>query len=294
MNDVPPLLGIVIEPKIPGDRDRLACALRKLVAEDPSLHVVAEAGSHRAIIQGTGELKLQTKIDLLRHVHKIDVSAGAPQVLYRETITRAATVDYTHKRQMGGTGQYARIRIIAEPMPRGAGFTFENKIAGDSVLKAFVPAIEKGLESALAAGVLAGFMVVDLKVTLVDGASHDVDSSALAFEIAARAALREALMKAGPVLLEPIMRLEVTTPADDVASVIGDLNFRRAHIESQDVRDDTTVIRALVPLATMLGYVNALRSLAGGRAIFARWFSHYAPVPPDDDGPLRPAIGMRA
>jgi elongation factor G len=200
-------------------------------------------------------------------------------VAYREKITRAATVDYTHKKQTGGSGQFAQVKIVAEPAPPASGFAFENKIVGGAVPKEYIPGVEKGLESVLGAGVLAGFPVVDLKVTLIDGRYHDVDSSALAFEIAARAALREALHKGGPVLLEPIMKVEVVTPEDYTGSVIGDLNSRRGQIQGQDMRGNANVINAMVPLANMFGYVNTLRSMSQGRATFTMQFDHYAEVP---------------
>jgi elongation factor G len=200
-------------------------------------------------------------------------------VAYREKITRPATVDYTHKKQTGGHGQFARIKIIAEPAVLGTGFAFENDVVGGAVPKEFVPAVEKGLEAMLGSGVLAGFPVVDLKVSLVDGASHDVDSSAMAFEICARAALREALQKGAPALLEPIMKVEVVTPEDYTGSVIGDLNSRRGQIQGQDMRGNANVISAMVPLANMFSYVNNLRSMSQGRATFTMQFDHYAEVP---------------
>jgi elongation factor G len=226
-----------------------------------------------------GELHLDIKVDILKRTYKVDANIGAPQVAYREKITRVTTVDHTHKKQTGGSGQFARVKIVAEPLPPGSGFEFENKVFGGAVPKEFVPGVEKGLESVLGSGVLAGFPVVDLKVSLVDGASHDVDSSALAFEIAARAALREALQKGGPVLLEPIMKVEVVTPEDYTGSVIGDLNSRRGQIQGQDMRGNANVINAMVPLANMFGYVNTLRSMSQGRATFTMQFDHYEQVP---------------
>ncbi|HEX8809160.1 MAG TPA: elongation factor G, partial [Xanthobacteraceae bacterium] len=210
---------------------------------------------------------------------KVDANIGAPQVAYREKLTRKTEIDYTHKKQTGGHGQFARIKIIAEPGAPGTGFEFENDVVGGAVPKEFVPAVEKGLEAQLTSGVLAGFPVVDLKARLVDGASHDVDSSAMAFEIAARAAMREALQKGGPVLLEPIMKVEVVTPEDYTGSVIGDLNSRRGQIQGQDMRGNANVISAMVPLANMFSYVNNLRSMSQGRATFTMQFDHYAEVP---------------
>jgi elongation factor G len=274
-----PVIEIAIEPKSKADQEKLGVALAKLAAEDPSFRVSTDPESGQTILKGMGELHLDIKVDVLKRTYKVDANIGAPQVAYRETITRAATVDYTHKKQTGGAGQFARIKIIAEPLPPAAGFVFENNVVGGAVPKEFVPGVEKGLESVLGSGVLAGFPVVDLKVTLVDGAYHEVDSSALAFEIAARAALREALQKGGSVLLEPIMKVEVVTPEDYTGSVIGDLNSRRGHIQGQDMRGNANVINAMVPLANMFGYVNTLRSMSQGRATFTMQFDHYEQVP---------------
>jgi elongation factor G len=226
-----------------------------------------------------GELHLDIKVDILKRTYKVDANIGAPQVAYREKITRAVTKDYTHKKQTGGSGQYAKVKFVVEPLPPGSGFEFENKIVGGAVPKEYIPGVEKGLESVLGAGVLASFPVVDLKVTLVDGGYHDVDSSALAFEIASRAALREALQEGRSVLLEPIMKVEVVTPEDYTGSVIGDLNSRRGQIQGQDMRGNANVINAMVPLANMFGYVNNLRSMSQGRATFTMQFDHYAEVP---------------
>jgi elongation factor G len=249
------------------------------VAEDPSFRVTTDQESGQTIIKGMGELHLDIKVDILKRTYKVDANIGAPQVAYREKISRPATVDYTHKKQTGGHGQFARIKIIAEPAAPGTGFEFENEVVGGAVPKEFVPAVEKGLEAQLTSGVLAGFPVVDLKARLIDGASHDVDSSAMAFEIAARAAMREALQKGGPVLLEPIMKVEVVTPEDYTGSVIGDLNSRRGQIQGQDMRGNANVISAMVPLANMFSYVNNLRSMSQGRATFTMQFDHYAEVP---------------
>jgi elongation factor G len=274
-----PVIEIAIEPKSKADQEKLGVALAKLAAEDPSFRVSTDQESGQTILKGMGELHLDIKVDILKRTYKVDANIGAPQVAYREKITRVTTVDHTHKKQTGGSGQFARIKIVAEPMQPGSGFEFENKVVGGSVPKEFVPGVEKGLESVLGSGVLAGFPVVDLKVTLVDGASHEVDSSALAFEIAARAALREALQKGASVLLEPIMKVEVVTPEDYTGSVIGDLNSRRGHIQGQDMRGNANVINAMVPLANMFGYVNTLRSMSQGRATFTMQFDHYEQVP---------------
>jgi len=276
-----PVIEIAIEPKSKADQEKLGVALAKLVAEDPSFRVHTDQESGQTIIKGMGELHLDIKVDILKRTYKVDANIGAPQVAYREKITRAATVDHTHKKQTGGSGQYARVKIVAEPLPAGSvpGFEFENEVVGGTVPKEYIPGVEKGLESVLGSGVLAGFPVVDLKVTLIDGAYHDVDSSALAFEICSRAALREALQKGGPVLLEPVMKVEVVTPEDYTGSVIGDLNSRRGQIQGQDMRGNANVIAAMVPLANMFSYVNNLRSMSQGRATFTMQFDHYAEVP---------------
>jgi elongation factor G len=274
-----PVIEIAIEPKSKADQEKLGVALAKLVAEDPSFRVNTDPESGQTIIKGMGELHLDIKVDILRRTYKVDANIGAPQVAYRERITRPVTVDYTHKKQTGGSGQFARVKILAKPLLPGTGFVFENEVVGGSVPKEFVPGVEKGLESVLGSGVLAGFPVVDLKVSLIDGAYHEVDSSALAFEIAARMALRDALLKGGSALLEPIMKVEVVTPEDYTGSVIGDLNSRRGHIQGQDMRGNANVINAMVPLANMFSYVNNLRSMSQGRATFTMQFDHYEQVP---------------
>jgi len=274
-----PVIEIAIEPKSKADQEKLGVALAKLAAEDPSFRVSTDQESGQTILKGMGELHLDIKVDILKRTYKVDANIGAPQVAYREKITRVTTVDHTHKKQTGGSGQFARVKIVAEPQPPASGFMFENKVVGGAVPKEFVPGVEKGLRSVLGSGVLAGFPVVDLKVSLVDGASHEVDSSALAFEIAARAALREALQKGASVLLEPIMKVEVVTPEDYTGSVIGDLNSRRGQIQGQDMRGNANVINAMVPLANMFGYVNTLRSMSQGRATFTMQFDHYEQVP---------------
>jgi len=274
-----PVIEIAIEPKSKADQEKLGVALSKLAAEDPSFRVSTDPESGQTILKGMGELHLDIKVDILKRTYKVEANIGAPQVAYRERITRAVTVDYTHKKQTGGHGQYAKIKIVAEPAPPGAGFEFENEVVGGAVPKEFVPAVEKGLEAMLGSGVLAGFPVVDLKVRLIDGDSHDVDSSSMAFEICARAAMREALQKGAPALLEPIMKVEVVTPEEYTGSVIGDLNSRRGHIQGQDMRGNANVINAMVPLANMFGYVNQLRSMSQGRATFTMQFDHYEQVP---------------
>jgi elongation factor G len=274
-----PVIEIAIEPKSKADQEKLGTALAKLVAEDPSFRVHTDPESGQTIIRGMGELHLDIKVDILKRTYKVEANIGAPQVAYRERITRPVTIDYQHKKQTGGTGQFAQVKIIAEPLPPGSGFLFENEIVGGAVPKEYIPGVEKGLESVLGSGVLASFPVVDLKVTLIDGRYHDVDSSALAFEIAARGALREALQKGGSVLLEPIMKVEVVTPEDYTGSVIGDLNARRGQIQGQDTRGNANVITAMVPLANMFSYVNNLRSMSQGRATFTMQFDHYEQVP---------------
>jgi len=274
-----PVIEIAIEPKSKADQEKLGVALAKLVAEDPSFRVTTDQESGQTILKGMGELHLEIKVDILKRSYKVDANIGAPQVAYREKITKQITVDYTHKKQTGGSGQFARVKIVAEPLPPAGGFVFENEVVGGTVPKEYIPGVEKGLESVLGSGVLAGFPVVDLKVTLIDGAYHDVDSSALAFEICARAALREALQKGSPVLLEPIMKVEVVTPEDYTGSVIGDLNSRRGQIQGQDMRGNANVINAMVPLANMFGYVSNLRSMSQGRATFTMQFDHYEQVP---------------
>jgi elongation factor G len=274
-----PVIEIAIEPKSKADQEKLGVALAKLVAEDPSFRVTTDQESGQTILKGMGELHLDIKVDILKRSYKVDANIGAPQVAYREKITKPVTVDYTHKKQTGGAGQFARVKIIAQPLPPAGGFVFENQVVGGTVPKEYIPGVEKGLESVLGSGVLAGFPVVDLKVALIDGAYHDVDSSALAFEICARAALREALQKGSPVLLEPIMKVEVVTPEDYTGSVIGDLNSRRGQIQGQDMRGNANVINAMVPLANMFGYVSNLRSMSQGRATFTMQFDHYEQVP---------------
>jgi elongation factor G len=274
-----PVITIAIEPKSKADQEKLGLALAKLAAEDPSFRVSTDQESGQTILKGMGELHLDIKVDILKRTYKVDANIGAPQVAYRETITRKAEIDHTHKKQTGGTGQFARVKIVVQPNEAGAGFSFDSKIVGGSVPKEYVPGVEKGLNSVIGSGVLAGFPVVDIKVELIDGAYHEVDSSALAFEICSRAALREALQKGGSVLLEPIMKVEVVTPEDYTGSVIGDLNSRRGQIQGQDMRGNAVVVNAMVPLANMFGYVNNLRSMSQGRATYTMQFDHYEQVP---------------
>jgi elongation factor G len=274
-----PVIEIAIEPKSKADQEKLGIALSKLAAEDPSFRVSTDSESGQTILKGMGELHLDIKVDILRRTYKVDANIGAPQVAYRETVTRKATIDYTHKKQTGGTGQFARVKLEIEPGEPGSGFVFESKIIGGAVPKEYIPGVEKGLKSVLESGVLAGFPVIDLKIVLIDGAFHEVDSSALAFEIASRAALREGLQKAGPKLLEPIMKVEVVSPEEYLGGIIGDLTSRRGQVQGQEMRGNATVLNAIVPLANMFGYINTLRSMSQGRAQYTMQFAHYAQVP---------------
>jgi elongation factor G len=275
-----PVIEMAVEPKTKADQEKMAIALGKLAAEDPSFRVNTDQESGQTIIKGMGELHLDIKVDILRRTHKVDVNVGAPQVAYRETIkTAVMNHDYTHKKQTGGTGQFARVKFNVLPNEKGAGFAFESKIIGGTVPKEYIPGVEKGLNSVMTSGPLAGFPMVDMKVELIDGAYHEVDSSAIAFEIASRMGFREAIAKGNPALLEPVMKVEVVTPEEFTGSVIGDLNSRRGQIQGQDMRGNANVVNAFVPLANMFGYVNTLRSFSQGRASFTMQFSHYDEVP---------------
>ncbi len=274
-----PVIEVAVEPKTKADQEKMGVALSRLATEDPSFRVATDAESGQTVIAGMGELHLEIIVDRMKREFKVEANVGAPQVAYRETITRASQVDYTHKKQTGGSGQFARIKLEFQPGERGAGFVFENKVVGGSVPKEYVPGVEKGLKSAIQTGVLAGFPMVDMTIRLVDGAYHDVDSSVMAFEIASRAAFREGAAKAGPALLEPVMAVEVVTPEEYMGDIIGDLNSRRGQIAGMEPRANAQVINAMVPLATMFGYVNTLRSLSQGRATFTMTFDHYEPVP---------------
>jgi elongation factor G len=274
-----PVIEVAVEPKSQADQEKMGVALARLAQEDPSFRVSVDHESGQTIIKGMGELHLEIIVDRMKREYKVEANVGAPQVAYRETITLTAEVDHTHKKQTGGTGQFARVKLAFTPLPRGGGFVFENKIVGGAVPREFVPGVQKGLELSKEAGVIAGFPTIDVKVELVDGAFHDVDSSVLAFEIATRAAFREGMAKAGPVLLEPIMKVEVVTPEDYMGDVIGNLNSRRGQITGMDQRGNARIVSAMVPLATMFGYVNNLRSLSQGRAQYTMQFDHYEPVP---------------
>jgi elongation factor G len=274
-----PVIEVAVEPRSKADQEKMGLALNRLAQEDPSFRVGTDQESGQTVIKGMGELHLEILVDRMKREFKVEANVGAPQVAYRETITRTAEVDYTHKKQTGGSGQFARIKLIFEPAPKGEGFKFESKIVGGSVPKEYIPGVEKGLNSSMGSGVIAGFPMTDVKVSLIDGAYHEVDSSVLAFEIAARSAFKEGAAKAGPQLLEPMMRVEVVTPEDYMGDIIGDLNSRRGQITGMEPRGNAQVVNAMVPLATMFGYVNTLRSLSQGRAQFTMHFDHYEPVP---------------
>ena len=274
-----PVIEIAVEPKTKADQEKMGQALGRLAAEDPSFRVSSDLESGQTIIKGMGELHLEILVDRMKREFKVDASVGQPQVAYRETIKIPSTVDYIHKKQTGGAGQFARIKVNFEPLPSGAGFEFKNSVVGGSVPKEFIPGVEKGFRSAMESGPLSGFPVIDLKAELYDGDSHDVDSSVMAFEIASRAAFREGILKAKPALLEPVMRVEVVTPEEYMGDIIGDLNSRRGDVTSMDQQGNARVVGAMVPLANMFGYVNTLRSQSQGRAQFTMHFDHYSEIP---------------
>tara|TARA_X000000950_G_scaffold76449_3_gene95749 strand:+ start:4785 stop:6875 length:2091 start_codon:yes stop_codon:yes gene_type:complete len=272
-----PVIEIAVEPNSKNDQEKMSAGLARLAAEDPSFRVTTDMESGQTIMKGMGELHLDILIDRLKREFKVEANIGAPQVAYRETISKEVEIDYTHKKQSGGSGQFARVKMIFRPIEEG--FTFENKVVGGSVPREYVPGVEKGLNSAKDTGVIAGFPVIDFGVELIDGASHDVDSSVLAFEIAARAAFREAMQKAAPRLLEPVMKVEIITPEEYMGDIIGDLNSRRGNVGGMDQRGNARVVSAMVPLANMFGYVNTLRSMSQGRAQYSMQFDHYEQVP---------------
>jgi len=274
-----PVIQIAIEPKTKNDQEKMGLALNRLAAEDPSFRVKTDEESGQTIIAGMGELHLDILVDRMRREFKVEANVGAPQVAYRETISRKHEQDYTHKKQTGGTGQFARVKIIFEPNTESEEFSFDSKIVGGAVPKEYIPGVEKGLLSVMGSGPFAGFPMIGVKATLVDGAFHDVDSSVLAFEIASRACFKEAAPKLGVQLLEPIMKVEVVTPEDYVGNVIGDLNSRRGQIQGQETRGVAVVVNAMVPLANMFKYVDNLRSMSQGRAQYTMQFDHYEPVP---------------
>ncbi len=274
-----PVIEIAIEPKTKNDQEKMSQGLQRLAAEDPSFRVETDMESGQTIMKGMGELHLDILVDRLKREFKVEANIGAPQVAYRETISREAEIDYTHKKQSGGSGQFARVKLVISPTEPGEGYSFESKIVGGSVPKEYIPGVEKGIQSVMDSGPLAGFPVIDFKVALTDGAFHDVDSSVLAFEIAARAAMRDGLKKAGAKLLEPIMKVEVVTPEEYTGGIIGDLTSRRGQVQGQDTRGNAIAIAAMVPLANMFGYINTLRSMSSGRANFTMQFDHYDAVP---------------
>jgi elongation factor G len=274
-----PVIEVAVEPKTKGDQEKMGVALNRLAQEDPSFRVTSDYESGQTIIKGMGELHLDILVDRMKREFKVEANVGAPQVAYRETITKLAEVDYTHKKQTGGSGQFARVKITFEPGEAGSGFQFDDTVVGGNVPKEFIPGVEKGLAAAVENGILAGFPMIDVKATLTDGASHDVDSSVMAFEIAARAAFREGIAKASPKLLEPMMRVEVVTPEEYLGDIIGDLNSRRGNVSGMDQRANARIVNAMVPLANMFGYVNNLRSMSQGRAQFTMFFDHYEQVP---------------
>ena len=274
-----PVIEVAIEPKTKADQEKLGVALHRLAQEDPSFRVSTDLDSGQTILKGMGELHLEIKVDILRRTYKVDATVGAPQVAYRETLSKPVTVLYTHKKQTGGSGQFAEVKIEFEPLPPGSGFEFVDDVRGGSVPKEFIPAVEKGIKAQKESGLMAGFPVIDFKASLVDGKSHEVDSSALAFDIAARAAFRELSTRGAVKLLEPIMKVEVVTPEDFTGGVIGDLLGRRGQVLGQDTRGNAQVINAMVPLANMFGYINTLRSMSQGRAQYSMEFHHYAQVP---------------
>jgi len=274
-----PVIEIAVEPKTKADQEKMSTGLARLAAEDPSFRVETDLESGQTIMKGMGELHLDILVDRLRREFKVEANIGAPQVAYRETISREAEITYTHKKQSGGSGQFAEVKMILMPTEPGEGYSFESRVVGGAVPKEYIPGVEKGINSVMDSGPLAGFPVIDFKVALIDGKFHDVDSSVLAFEIAARMGMREGMRKAGAKLLEPIMKVEVITPEDYTGGIIGDLTSRRGQVQGQDTRGNAIAIDAQVPLANMFGYINTLRSMSSGRANFTMQFSHYEPVP---------------
>ena len=286
-----PVIEIAVEPKTKADQEKMSQALQRLAAEDPSFRVKVDHESGQTIIAGMGELHLDILVDRMKREFKVEANVGAPQVAYRETITKVTELSYTHKKQTGGSGQFAKIDMVFEPAEAGEGFSFESKVVGGNVPKEYIPGVEKGLQMAKETGIIAGFPVVDFKATLVDGAYHDVDSSVMAFEIAAKAAFKEAMQKAGPQLLEPMMKVEVVTPEEYMGDIIGDLNSRRGQVAGMGDRGNAKVIDAHVPLANMFGYINTLRSMSQGRAQYTMQFDHYEPVPANVAAEVKESLG---
>jgi elongation factor G len=274
-----PVIEVAIEPKTKADQEKMGMALVRLAQEDPSFRVSTDQESGQTILKGMGELHLEIKVDILKRTYKVDANVGAPQVAYRETLSKPMSIKYTHKKQTGGSGQFAEVTIEFEPLQPGEGFVFENEVVGGAIPKEFIPAVEKGLKTQKESGLLAGFPVIDFKAKLVDGKYHEVDSNALTFDIAARAAFRELASKGAVKLLEPVMKVEVVTPEDFLGGVIGDLNSRRGQVQGTDSRGNAQVVTAMVPLANMFGYINTLRSMSQGRAQYSMTFDHYEQVP---------------
>ncbi|HEX3665995.1 MAG TPA: elongation factor G [Rhizomicrobium sp.] len=274
-----PVIEVAIEPKTKADQEKMGMALARLAQEDPSFRVSTDQESGQTILKGMGELHLDIKVDILRRTYKVEANVGAPQVAYRETLSKPVTIQYTHKKQTGGSGQFAEVKIAFEPLPPGSGFVFENDVVGGSIPKEFIPSVEKGIRAQKESGLMAGFPVIDFQARLIDGKYHEVDSNALTFDIAARAAFRELGTKGAVKLLEPIMNVEVVTPEDFLGGVIGDLNSRRGQVQGTDSRGNAQVVTAMVPLANMFGYINNLRSMTQGRAQYTMQFDHYEQVP---------------
>lgn len=274
-----PVIELSVEPKTKADQEKMGIALNRLAAEDPSFRVTTDHESGQTIIKGMGELHLDILVDRMRREFKVEANVGAPQVAYRESLARSVDVDYTHKKQSGGSGQFGRVKISVAPGERGSGITFIDEVKGGNIPREYIPSVEKGMRESAENGHMIGFPIIDFEIRLTDGAYHDVDSSALAFEIAGRAAMREVAAKAGIKLLEPVMKVEVVTPEEFMGDVIGDLNSRRGQIQGTDSRGNAQVVEAMVPLANMFGYVNQLRSFTQGRAQFTMQFSHYEEVP---------------
>jgi len=286
-----PVIEIAVEPKTKADQEKMSQALQRLAAEDPSFRVSVDHESGQTILKGMGELHLDILVDRMKREFKVEANIGAPQVAYRETITKVAEIDYTHKKQTGGSGQFARMTVVFEPGETGSGFIFESEIVGGNIPREYIPGVQKGIEQAKETGIVAGFPVLDFKVRLIDGAYHDVDSSVMAFEIAAKAAFREAMTKAGAQLLEPMMKVEVVTPEDYMGDIIGDLNSRRGMIQGMEDRGNAKVVTAMVPLASMFGYINTLRSMSQGRAQYTMQFDHYEPVPKNVADEVKASMG---
>ncbi len=286
-----PVIEIAVEPKSKADQEKMSQALQRLAAEDPSFRVSVDHESGQTILKGMGELHLDILVDRMKREFKVEANIGAPQVAYRETISKTQEIDYTHKKQSGGAGQFAKISLVFEPAEPGEGYEFKSEIVGGAVPKEYIPGVQKGLELAKETGIIAGFPVVDFKVRLVDGAYHDVDSSVMAFEIAAKAAFKEGMQKSGAILLEPIMKVEVVTPEEYMGDIIGDLNSRRGQISAMEDRGNAKVIDAMVPLASMFGYINTLRSMSQGRAQYTMQFDHYEPVPANIAAEVKESMG---